>query len=417
MKRRLFLHALPLAGVAPVVRAAGEEQPAAAGPLIASPPVVQHLDAHGFTVSIRVGALATGRVEWGLSADKLDRVAVAASHGLVEADEEALVIPVRFESPLPVGSTVHYRVVVRPLAYASAYKLTRGEESATGTRALRVPDAAAASVRFAVVNDTHEQPETIAALARRIEALQPELLVWNGDTCNDFDAKDSPAAILLGPGATPGEPGAGGWASTRPLLFTCGNHDVRGQRARELNDILAAGPLPGLPWNFALRRGPVALVGLDTGEDKPDAHPVFAGTAAYEPYRERQAEWLRGVLREPQIAGAPFKVVCCHIPLRGQPGDNPGDTLSGYAGYSGFGRRLWMPLLREAGVTLVVSGHTHDWRVDDATADDPVPQWVGGGPKPEAATLAWFEATEGKLRVRLENLAGKVLAERIYPQG
>ena len=31
-----------------------------------------------------------------------------------------------------------------------------------------------------------------------------------------------------------------------------------------------------MPYNFALRLGPIALVGLDTGEDKPDAHPVFA---------------------------------------------------------------------------------------------------------------------------------------------
>jgi acid phosphatase type 7 len=414
MNRRLFLQALPLAGVTTAAQAADGAQPVTPGPLVSSPPVVQHLDERGFTVSIRVGALATGRVEWGLAADKLDRVAVTASHGLVEADDEVLVIPVPFAPPLPAGSTVFYRVVVQPLAYASAYKLTRGEERVTGTRALRVPDPAASSVRFAVVNDTHENAATIDPLARRLEELKPELLVWNGDTCNDFDAKDDPVAILLGPGATAGEPGAGGWASTRPLLFTCGNHDVRGQRAREVTDILAPGPVPGLPWNFALRRGPVALIGLDTGEDKPDAHPVFAGTAAYEPYRERQAEWLRGILRAPEIAGAPFKVVCCHIPLRGQPDDNPGDTLNGYAGYSGFGRRLWMPLLREAKVTLVISGHTHDWRVDDATADDPVPQWVGGGPKPEAATLAWFEAAAGKLTVRLENLAGKVLAERVY---
>ena len=413
MNRRHFLQALPVGTLAPLALR-GEDVSAPAAGLLASPPVVQHLDDTGFTVSIRVSGLATGRVEWGATAEALDQVAVPARNGLVAADEDVLVLPVRFPARRAAGSTVFYRVVATPLAYANAYKLSRGPEAATAVRALRLPDPAAATFRLAVVNDTHEQPATLAALATRLAGIDPEALVWNGDTCNDFDAKDHPAAILLNPGADAADPHAGGWASTRPLFFTCGNHDVRGARARELADILAPGPLAGLPWNFAVRRGPLALIGLDTGEDKPDRHPVFAGTAAYEPYRARQAEWLTGALAAPEIAAAPFKVVFCHIPLRGKPGDHPGNTVDGYADFSGFGRDLWMPALRAARVTCVISGHTHDWRVDDATGADPIPQWVGGGPKPESATLTVLEASASALRLRMEDLAGKVRAERTY---
>jgi predicted phosphodiesterase len=413
MRRRLFLQSVSVAGALPLAgRAAPAAAPAVNAPLLASPPVVQHLDAHGFTVSIRVHRLATARVEWGAAPDRLDHIAQAARHGLVSADDQALLLPVRFPAPQPPGSTVHYRVVATPLAYASAYQLTRGEEEATAPRALRLPDPDARSFRVAVVNDTHENAATLDALSRRLQELDPELLIWNGDTCNDFDAKDSPAAILLDPGAAADSPHGGGWASTRPLLFTCGNHDVRGVRAREISRLLAAGPVPDLPWNFALRRGPLALLGLDTGEDKPDRHPVFAGTAAYEPYRARQAAWLEEAVRAPEIANAPFKLAFCHIPLRGRPGDNPGTTLEGYAGFSGFGRELWMPTLRRAGVAAVVSGHTHRWRVDNPTPEDPVAQWVGGGPRPEGATLIVLEATADRLHLRIEDLAGQTLAER-----
>jgi hypothetical protein len=330
---------------------------------------------------------------------------------LVDAGSEALVIPVTFDRPQP-GAHIYYRVCASSLVYHNAYKLERGPAQFSAVRSFRLPDPSASSLRVAVVNDTHENGETLGRLSTRIETAAPDLLVWDGDTCNDFDAQDDPAAILLTPGAAADDPAAGGWASTRPLLVPLGNHDVRGARARELERILAVGSEPGLPWNFAFRDGPLALIGLDTGEDKPDAHPVFAGTAAYEPYRKRQAVWLKDVLERPGISSAPFKAVFCHIPLQGRPGDNPGTTLKGYAGYSGFGAALWMPLMQEAGVSLVVSGHTHSWRIDDPVDKQPVMQVVGGGPQPERATLTMLEVTENALAVQVQDLDGKTLAAR-----
>ena len=417
MDRRHFLAALPAAGLAPALTraqlgAAAFVPPDQTTGLLQSPPVVQHLTAAGFTVSIRVGRLATAWVEWGTDPAKLDHKAVSSRGGLVDAGATSLTVPVVFPEPQPGGAIVHYRVCVQPLAYANAYKLTRGETETTGVRALRIPDPAAASVRVAIVNDTHENKETLAKLPGRIDAAAPHLLVWNGDTCNDFDAKDDPAAILLTPGAAADHPSNGGWASSRPLWFVAGNHDVRGERAREVMDILAPGPVPGLPWNFAFRDGPLALIGLDTGEDKPDAHPVFAGTAAYEPYRERQAVWLKEALARPEIASAPFKVVVCHIPLRGGKNDNPGTTIDGYAEFSGFGAKHWFPLLREAGVRMIVSGHTHDWRIDDPSEAQPFYQVVGGGPQPARATLTVIDVTAEQLSVRIEDLAGKKLDGR-----
>lgn len=387
--------------------ASADSAPRAADTPLAGPPVVQHLGIDGFAVSCAVRQLATGWVEWGWSAEELEHRALASRGGLVRASDRALVVPVPLGEHAVPGRQVYYRVVVQSLRYESAYKLHRGEPVAGPCQGLTLPDPAAARARIAVVNDTHEHLPTIAALVSRIEALQPDAVVWNGDTCaSAFDAPAEVPRVLLTPP----------WATSRPLLFVPGNHDVRGAAARELDGCLAAGPDASLPYNVARRIGPVALLTLDTGEDKPDEHPVFAGTAAYEPYRVRQAAWLRAALRRPDIASAPFKVVFCHIPLRGLPRQNDGLSLEGYAYWSGAGARAWLPALRAAGVALVVSGHTHAWRIDEPADGRPM-QVVGGGPAPERATLVVLDVEADSLRVAIQDLSGAELAERRLKSG
>lgn len=412
LPRRSFLGLIPASALSLHLsgRLAADENAAAnVSALITSPPVVQHPSADGFTVHFAVSALATGWVEWGWSADRLDRVAIAAQHGLVRASDQALSVRVRLDEPAAPGKPIFYRVVAQPLTYKNAYKLERGDTQASQVQRLRLPSAQAEQITIAFVNDTHENQPTLDALHARIAALDPDVLLWNGDTCNDFDAQDDPMQIVLNPGRDINR----GWAAERPLLFVPGNHDVRGQRARELSAGLSGWPdQADLPYNFALRLGPVALVGLDTGEDKPDAHPVFAGTAAYEPYREQQAAWLKKAVQRPEIAEAPIRLAACHIPLRGLPGHNDGTTLQGHAYYSGMGAKLWLPTLRQARFAAVISGHMHQHRVDDPSDTEPIMQIVGGGPQFERATLTILRAQDGKAEIRVEDLAGKTLHQR-----
>jgi acid phosphatase type 7 len=141
--------------------------------------------------------------------------------------------------------------------------------------------------------------------------------------------------------------------------------------------------------------GPVAPVGLDAGEDRPDHHPVFAGMAAYEEHRRRQAEWLKAAVQEPDIASASYKVVLCHIPLRSaDKDDNDGRSLEGYADHSDEGLDLWGPILRAAGFRLIISGHTHQWRIQDADATETLMQAVGGGPRSDNAVIIYLDADD-----------------------
>lgn len=419
LSRRQFMGTIPTSAlcISAASLAAAQIEPrhstgSVADPLIASPPVVQHPRKRSFGVSIAVSGLATARVEWGLAQDDLKYTAVASHHGLIAADDKVLHIQVSHDDDLPTDSPIYYRVVAQPLSYQDAYHLTRGEEESTEVHALKLPDPDATTFRIVSINDTHENLETIRALHVIIGDLNPDLLIWNGDTCNDFDAADAPQQVMLNPAMDCLK----GWASTRPLLFSNGNHDVRGERARE-----AAKSFPGvpesrdLPYNVALRFGPLALITLDTGEDKPDAHPVFAGTAAYEPYREAQATWLQDALATDAIKSAPFKIATCHIPLRGLPGQPDGTTLEGYARFSGFGAKLWLPLLQAAGCQAILSGHTHAARLNATTEDLPA-QFVGGGPGPQHATVTIIDTkqttTEATLDIRILDLDGKSFGEQ-----
>ena len=152
-------------------------------PLFAGPPVVQHVTVEGFAVSFAVGQLATGWVEWGLSPEHLDQRVIPSRAGLVDASDRALVVPVSLGGRGAPGRRVFYRVAGQPLSYQSAYKLHRDESVAGPVYSVTLPDPAAPRVRVAVVNDTHEHLPTVDALASRIEAVAPDVVVWNGDTC------------------------------------------------------------------------------------------------------------------------------------------------------------------------------------------------------------------------------------------
>ncbi len=224
LPRREFLRLLPTtalavsSGTEATTKLVSTDAVAASRTIICSPPVIQHPTARGFTVVWQVNQLATGWVEWGWNADKLDQVARASHHGLIDAAEDVLAVSVELPKEA-AGQTIHYRLAVQSLVYKNAYKLERGEAAENSQQyQVMLPSTTAAKSQLVVINDTHENKETITTLNKRIAELDPPLLLWNGDTCNDFDAQDSPATILLNPSGDMETIGVA-WAATRPLLF------------------------------------------------------------------------------------------------------------------------------------------------------------------------------------------------------
>lgn len=72
---------------------------------------------------------------------------------------------------------------------------------------------------------------------------------------------------------------------------------------------------------------------------------------------------------------------------------------------------MWASTLIEAGVKLVVSGHTHDYLWMPAHEGQPIAQLIGGAPQPKLATLIQGTATRTELRMKMLKLDGTVVAD------
>jgi predicted phosphodiesterase len=404
--RRQFLTAAAgtlAAGIA-ATKAADEPQntaPAATEPppaaTLDSPPVLQCPTESTVTVAWAIRGPATGWVEYGPTA-QLGARADAPRYGLNPFTDRYLNATITGLKP---GVPVYYRTCIAPIFFHNAYKIERGPTVAGETHRYTPPNPDSPAATFALINDTHENPQTLAALTKLLAQDPADLTIWDGDVFNDIATDDQIVEQVL-------RPAGAAYAASRPVLFTAGNHDHRGPLARNLRQAF-------IPWAaeeplgrcFAVRHGPLALIGLDTGEDKPDSHPVFAGLANFEKYHEAQRDWLIAALKRPAIAAARHLVIICHIPLRGLPRDNGGDTLEGYAAYAKHARDLWHPVLVSAKAAVVISGHTHVFRYDAPTEDFPYAQLVGGGPRPQAATLTRAMANAEKLEIVQTKLDGK----------
>lgn len=353
-------------------------------------PVVLGVSSTAASIAWGVNDTSTGWVEYG-ETDALGRMAAPDGHGLRPLDD--VVHRVRLDG-LRAGTRYFYRTVTVPIAFLGAYDIRRGRPFESAVGSFVTPDEGAGDrVRAAVINDTHEQPETLAALFRHLDESPDDLLVWNGDMFNDIASTSQMADQLLRPAGV-------AYASRRPVWFARGNHDVRGPEARALGRFLEA---PGGQYYYSFRHGPVAFLVMDTGEDKADDAPVYAGLGTFDAYRSAQAEWLERELRTDRVRSAPFRVVVAHIPLYSTRPTQPHGGADA--------RAKWHDHLARGGVDLLITGHTHRhaWMAPDATR--PFGQLTGGGPRAEEATYIRVEADTQRLTARMFRLDGSLISE------
>lgn len=138
------------------------------------------------------------------------------------------------------------------------------------------------------------------------------------------------------------------FAQNIPFVYARGNHETRGAFARNLKNYLA---LKNDSYYFAFSHGPARFVVLDGGEDKPDSNKEYSGMADFDVYREKQLEWLLDEVASPDFEEAKLKIVVIHMPIIKHTDNWYGmEQLAKHYG----------PVLKDAGIDLMISGHTHD---------------------------------------------------------
>jgi predicted phosphodiesterase len=347
--------------------------------LLDGEPVLQVPAPDSMGVAFAVTALSNGFAEVADNPQMENPVRFMAE-GMPLAGIDDRVLLVRMTGLKP-GTKYWYRAGAAKLEHPVGYWTKPSEIVWSAVHSFTTPGENAPS-HFGMMCDTHAQFQQMARIVKKYRELGVPLVVWNGDIPTSLTNKreDFVKHYLV-------PPENDGYAADTAIVLNRGNHDFRGTAANRLGEVM----MPRLPSersmrditldrNFAFRMGDVALIGLDTGEDKPDHHPANGGFSRFTPYRVAQTAWLKDQFKRPEIANAPYIVAFVHIPIvEIWPGANPGTILEDYAVWQKECAELWGPVLTENKVQLVLAGHVHRYSYQAPDATRSWAEIVGGG--------------------------------------
>ena len=331
--------------------------------------------------------VATGWVAYGEDANNLDQKAYGKTElGLKAANTKLNAVTLKNLSP---GKTYYYQVFSKEIKDFQPYKLTYGNTIHSAVESFINTDTTKPEISFLMLNDIHDRPQSIPLLIDLDKGKNNDFIFFNGDI---FDYQTDEQQIIdhmL-------KPCVDSFAKKTPFIYVRGNHETRGKFAREFPQYFTH------VGHAAFNLGPVRFVILDTGEDKEDTHPVYAGIVDFDQYRLEQAAWLKTEINSKAFKKAPFRIVMMHIPPR----------FSGDAHGPKHCTELFDPLLNQGKVDLVLSGHTHKYIIHQPNkAANNYPLVIGGGPKDGNRTLTKIVVNHKEIKVTMLDDSGKEVGQ------
>ena len=242
---------------------------------------------------------------------------------------------------------------------------------------------------FIVLNDIHGRADYMAGLCRPIDFARIDFVAFNGDMSNSTESPEQLYRDFI-------DASVGAFASETPILYNRGNHETRGVFADRLHDYF---PTRNGRHYQLCKVGSVCFLLLDCGEDKPDTDIEYGGLADYDAYRREECEWLRRAVASETFRNASARVVFLHIPL-------DGGTWHG----SNHLRNLFLPILNEAGINIMFSGHTHRYGFHPANDEVRFPVVVNGN-----QSYIRCDMTGDRIAIRIVGPGGRVAHTHEFP--
>lgn len=244
---------------------------------------------------------------------------------------------------LEPGVRYRYRIMSKAvLNDDDAYHTDYGEllqMPVPGESAVTTLDSKAETCRFSMLNDMHANDEKFRTLVADRGSDDMDFVVFAGDMMSYINDVDDLVQHVYGPVPE--------LVANVPTFYTRGNHETRGKQAYLFQKY---SPTNSGDTYFMLRHGPVAMVVLDAGEDKPDGNKEYSGAVDFDLFRNQQLEWLKVAVKDPLFAKAPVKVAVMHIPALNHEGSWYGEKRA---------NEMLVPVLNKAGVDIMLSGHYH----------------------------------------------------------
>lgn len=248
-------------------------------------------------------------------------------------------------SGLKPGTGYRYWVYAQEVLDHQGVEVTYGKVAATDVYGVKpfvftTNDRHKPETSFAMINDIHGRTDDIPKLLEVADYKKMDMIIFNGDMLTQLKDESGlfsgfmDVAIDL-------------FAKEKPMYYARGNHETRGLFATSFQRYFS----PKEPHLYYLvRQGPVCFIFLDTGEDKPDSDIEYSGITDYDRYRTEQAQWLAQAVQSDDFKQAKYKIVIAHMP--------PLPDKNLWHGQMEVLEKF-VPILNQAGVDVMLSGHLH----------------------------------------------------------
>ena len=250
---------------------------------------------------------------------------------------------IRVENLRP-DTRYQYRLCSKQIADFQPYKVTFGDSIVSPWRRFSTPDPKATACSFIALSDMHQQPDKLGRLLNQAGVGSADMIFYVGDMMNYYDNEETPFRSFI-------DKSVELFASEKPFVLVRGNHETRGNMAREYARYV---PKSSGKYYGAYRVGDIMFIVLDCGEDKPDDFWVYAGLTDFDGYRTEQAAWFGELIRSKAYKSAKWRIVMNNFPpLSHMESDNP--ERHGIQDITD----KFLPLYNQAKIDLMISGHTH----------------------------------------------------------
>ncbi|MDF2518862.1 MAG: hypothetical protein K0R59_4158 [Sphingobacterium sp.] len=384
--RRRFLEALALAGITlPNIGVAKEKENLEGDFNFIVPAYLQNQTEKGISIFTILSKPALAWLEILDSAGNVQQTIHQSEDGMINANTDFFHFTVE-EAP----RSFRYRIKAKEIQKFDPYKIVYVQEIQTPIFEAKLAKNNQEQIRCLVYNDVHEEKSSYRDLVPNQDSSIYDFFVLNGDSFHYVSNQEDITEKLLKPIEF--------IATSKPFIMNRGNHETRGSFARNFKRYFA---YPNNKYYQAFKRGPIFWIMLDSGEDKPDSHEVYAGTVDYDNYRKEQAKWLETVLQSKERKSAQHTVVISHIPIFHS--DEWHGTL--------HNRECFHPLFQKYKIDAMISGHTHQYGYYPADKDHNYPVFIGGGPKAGKRTVIDISGSAKSLAIRMTRDDGTELGQ------
>jgi predicted phosphodiesterase len=245
---------------------------------------------------------------------------------------------------LTAGAEYNYRVTATEITSYSIYFPVSGSTVRSSENTFTTFNTKKEEITFYYLTDTHNSNSAFSESLERADWDKGDFLVSGGDHFTDLSAS-STDRIFSG-FVDPWTQSAG---KSKSFYLARGNHEYRGSMTPHIIDYV---PSESGEFYYTFSHGHARFLLFDTGEDKSDSTTNLGGVVAVQPYLDQEYAWFKNYVQShlSELAEIPFKIGFVHQPRWGyQAGQN--------------GR--WDQLANDAGMDLVLAGHTHSfshWR-------------------------------------------------------